>query len=91
MSVEFSPHAEVDVENAVDELTDDYGPALAITFRLRLTATVNQLASMPLAFSLVDQPQWEVFTRFQHRSGAYGLIADLDASNAVTAGFRYKF
>jgi hypothetical protein len=43
------------------------------------------------AFSLVDQPQWEVFTRFQHRSGAYGLIADLDASNAVTAGFRYKF
>jgi hypothetical protein len=44
-----------------------------------------------LAFSLVDQPQWEVFTRFQHRSGAYGLIADLDASNAVTAGFRYKF
>lgn len=42
-------------------------------------------------FSLVDQPQWEVFTRMQHRSGAYGLIADLDASNAVTAGFRYKF
>jgi hypothetical protein len=42
-------------------------------------------------FSLADQPQWEVFTRFQHRSGAYGLIADLDASNAVTAGFRYKF
>lgn len=44
-----------------------------------------------LNFSLADQPQWEVFTRFQHRSGAYGLIADLDASNAVTAGFRYKF
>lgn len=43
------------------------------------------------AFSLVDQPQWEVFTRFQHRSGAYGLIADMDASNAVTAGVRYKF
>lgn len=43
------------------------------------------------AFSLVDQPQWEVFTRFHHRSGAYGLIADLDASNAVTAGVRYKF
>lgn len=42
-------------------------------------------------FSLVDQPQWEVFTRFHHRSGAYGLIADMDASNAVTAGVRYKF
>lgn len=43
------------------------------------------------AFSLVDQPQWEVFTRFHHRSGAYGLIADMDASNVVTAGVRYKF
>jgi len=44
-----------------------------------------------IAFSLVDQPQWEAFTRFHHRSGAYGLIADMDASNAVTAGIRYKF
>ena len=43
------------------------------------------------AFSLVDQPQWEVFTRFHHRSGGYGLIADMDASNAVTGGVRYKF
>jgi hypothetical protein len=44
-----------------------------------------------IALSLVDQPQWEVFTRFHHRSGGYGLIADMDASNAVTAGVRYKF
>jgi hypothetical protein len=44
-----------------------------------------------IALSLVDQPQWEVFTRFHHRSGGYGLIADMDASNAVTAGLRYKF
>lgn len=44
-----------------------------------------------IALSLVDQPQWEAFTRFHHRSGGYGLIADMDASNAVTAGIRYKF
>ncbi|HEY9011028.1 MAG TPA: hypothetical protein VIN06_08410 [Devosia sp.] len=44
-----------------------------------------------LALSLVDQPQWEVFTRFHHRSGGFGLIADLDASNVITAGVRYKF
>jgi len=44
-----------------------------------------------IALSLVDQPQWEVFTRFHHRSGGYGLLADMDASNAVTAGVRYKF
>lgn len=44
-----------------------------------------------IALSLVDQPQWEAFTRFHHRSGGFGLIADIDASNAITAGIRYKF
>ncbi|RYE72312.1 MAG: hypothetical protein EOP19_30720 [Hyphomicrobiales bacterium] len=44
-----------------------------------------------IALSLVDQPQWEAFTRFHHRSGGFGLIADLDASNVITAGVRYKF
>jgi len=56
MSIDFSPHAELDVENAVDELTDGYGPALALAFRARLTATVNKIAAMPLAFSLVEPP-----------------------------------
>jgi hypothetical protein len=44
-----------------------------------------------LDFSLVDQPQWETFVRVHHRSGGYGFIADIDASNAVTGGIRYKF
>lgn len=44
-----------------------------------------------LNFSLVDQPQWETFVRVHHRSGGYGFIADLDASNAITGGIRYKF
>lgn len=44
-----------------------------------------------LNLSLVDQPEWEVFWRLQHRSGGYGWIANIDGANAVTAGFRYKF
>lgn len=44
-----------------------------------------------LDFSLVDQPQWETFVRVHHRSGGYGWIADIDASNAITGGVRYKF
>jgi hypothetical protein len=44
-----------------------------------------------LNLSLVDQPQWETFVRVHHRSGGYGVIADIDASNAITGGFRYKF
>ncbi len=44
-----------------------------------------------LNFSLVDLPQWETFVRVHHRSGGYGFIADIDASNAITGGIRYKF
>src|SRR5690606_19259995 len=44
-----------------------------------------------LNFSLVEAPQWETFVRVHHRSGGYGFIADLDASNAITGGLRYKF
>ena len=44
-----------------------------------------------LNLSLVDHPEWEVFWRLHHRSGGYGWIANIDGSNAVTGGFRYKF
>lgn len=44
-----------------------------------------------LNVSLVGQPQWESFVRVHHRSGGYGVIADIDASNAITGGIRYKF
>ena len=36
-------------------------------------------------------PDWEVLARIQHRSGGWGSIANIDASNAVTVGLRYKF
>lgn len=44
-----------------------------------------------IAFSMVDNPQWEVFWRLQHRSGGYGAIANIDGSNADVLGIRYKF
>jgi len=44
-----------------------------------------------LDFSLVDQPEWEVFTRIQHRSGLYGTIANIDGANALTVGLRHRF
>ncbi|MHB1102698.1 MAG: hypothetical protein ACYC0C_07990 [Devosia sp.] len=44
-----------------------------------------------LNLSLVEQPNWEIFWRLQHRLGGYGWIANIDGSNAVTGGFRYKF
>jgi hypothetical protein len=41
--------------------------------------------------SLVGNPQWEGFVRLHHRSGAYGWIGNIDGSNAVVGGFRYKY
>ena len=36
-------------------------------------------------------PNMEVFWRAQHRSGAFGTIADLDGANADVLGIRWKF
>lgn len=47
--------------------------------------------SPEIAFSHVDNPEWEVFGRIQHRSGGFGTIADIDGSNAAVVGLRYKF
>lgn len=44
-----------------------------------------------VSLSLVDQPNWEVFWRRQHRSGGFGYIHDFDGSNAHVVGLRYKF
>jgi len=45
-----------------------------------------------VSFSLPDtNPNLEAFVRIQHRSGAFGWIADLDGSNADTVGLRWKF
>ncbi|SFV36943.1 hypothetical protein SAMN05216456_2669 [Devosia crocina] len=36
-------------------------------------------------------PDYEGFVRIQHRSGGFGTIAEIDGSNAVAVGLRYKF
>ena len=45
-----------------------------------------------MSFSLPKtNPNLEAFVRVQHRSVAFGSIADLDGSNADTVGLRWKF
>lgn len=44
-----------------------------------------------IAISSDNNPEWEAFVRIQHRSGGFGTIAEIDASNAPVVGFRYRF
>ncbi|RUT29427.1 hypothetical protein EMQ25_15035 [Arsenicitalea aurantiaca] len=44
-----------------------------------------------LNFSLIEQPQTEIFWRVQHRSGGFGTIAHIDGSNANVLGLRHRF
>jgi hypothetical protein len=41
--------------------------------------------------TLADHPDMDIFWRVQHRSGAWGTIAEIDGSNANTIGIRWKF
>jgi hypothetical protein len=42
--------------------------------------------------ALVDNPNWELVYRIQHRSGAYGVIAHfIEGANANTVGIRYRY
>lgn len=44
-----------------------------------------------IAISSDTNPEWEAFVRIQHRSGGFGTIAEIDASNAPVVGLRYRF
>ncbi|WEJ33768.1 hypothetical protein [Devosia sp. SD17-2] len=44
-----------------------------------------------IAVSHVGYPELEAFGRIHHRSGGFGTIAEIDGSNAVVMGLRYKF
>lgn len=44
-----------------------------------------------IAVSHAQNPNMELVVRVHHRSGGFGTIAAIDASNAATAGLRYKF
>jgi hypothetical protein len=43
-----------------------------------------------IALSHADFPDLELFARIHHRSGGYGVIAEIDGSNAATVGLRFK-
>lgn len=56
MSVERTDAAIADIDLAAEELAVECGVHVANLFLLRVEATVNRIASMPLAFPLVDPP-----------------------------------
>lgn len=59
--------------------------------RLGHSVPVLYYFSPEIAVSHAAHPDYEGFVRLQHRSGGFGTIADIDASNAVVLGLRYKF
>jgi hypothetical protein len=56
------------------------------------SATLLAYLGPELTMALVDNPNWELVYRIQHRSGAYGVIAHfIEGANANTVGIRYRY
>ena len=64
-----------------EDVDDDEGPQRWLNY-----------LSFEYAFGLPKYPQWDVFYRLHHRSGAFGLFAANDVgSNVMGLGIRYTF
>jgi hypothetical protein len=72
-------------------VTDTIGIETERAERLGRAVPVLYYLSPEIAVSSDAAPEWEAFTRLQHRSGGFGTIAKIDGSNAVVLGLRYKF
>ncbi len=72
-------------------VTDTIGIETDRAAQLGHDVPVLYYLSPEISFSNVNNPEWEVFGRIQHRSGGFGTIADIDGSNAAVVGLRYKF
>lgn len=72
-------------------VTDTIGAEARRTAEAGESATVLYYLAPEIAVSHDAHPEWEAFTRIQHRSGGFGTIAHIDGANAITAGLRYKF
>jgi len=72
-------------------VSDTIGAETMRTARAGESAAFLFYLGPEIAVSSAAAPQWEAFTRVQHRSGGYGTVAHIDGSNALTAGLRYKF
>lgn len=71
--------------------TDTIGVETERAERLGHAVPILYYFSPEIAVAHADAPNYEGFVRLQHRSGGFGTIADIDASNAVVLGLRYKF
>jgi plasmid stabilization system protein ParE len=56
MSVDYTPEARDDIDDAAADLAGRYGGRVANAFLTRLEATAARVDLMPLAYSLVDPP-----------------------------------
>ncbi|SMQ86347.1 hypothetical protein SAMN06295905_3651 [Devosia lucknowensis] len=72
-------------------VTDTIGVETERTAAAGQSAAILYYLAPEIAVSHDDHPQWEAFGRLQHRSGGFGTIANIDGTNALTVGLRYKF
>lgn len=72
-------------------VTDTIGVETTRTAAAGQSATILYYLAPEIAVSHDEHPEWEAFGRLQHRSGGFGTIANIDGSNALTLGLRYKF
>lgn len=56
MSIEYTDHAEVDIDTAAERIAEDLGVRTALVFLHRLRETLLGLEAAPHSASLVDPP-----------------------------------
>jgi len=77
------------IEEGISYATDF--PVIEAEKHDEVSKTLNYLM-VELAFKVFDQPQWDIFSRFHHRSGVFGLFNDVSGgSNVVGVGVRVYF
>ena len=79
------------VTGGLSVVTDTIGVETTRTLASGQSATLLYYLAPEIAISHDEHPEWEAFGRIQHRSGGFGTIANIDGSNALTVGLRYKF
>ncbi|WP_052951687.1 hypothetical protein [Devosia soli] len=72
-------------------VTDTIGVESERAARIGHNVPILYYLGPEIAIGHAAHPEYEGFLRLQHRSGGFGTIANIDGSNAVVAGFRYKF
>ena len=71
-------------------VTDTIGVETERASRISKSVPVLFYLGPEIAISNAQHPEYEGFMRIQHRSGGFGTIAEIDGSNSVVLGLRYK-